>query len=148
MAYVITAANVKPSDNSTCEVGKGGEGIAVGDAVYFDTTLQKWFKADANDATVAAVGGAVARNAGIGGIAVSACAGDGCRFVVCTSDTELAIGATTTDVMGAGEVGVLGTTAGAVQPAPAASGAKTTIVWISNSATQVKLVKSTGGSVA
>lgn len=147
MAYVITAANVQPSDNATLEVAKGGAALSVGEAVYYDTTLLKWFKADAN-LTTPVTGGSVAPNAGVGGIVVSACAGDGCRFVVCKADTALAIGATSTDVMAAGEVGVLSTTAGAIQPAPAASGAKTTIVWGANSTTQVTLILKTAGTVA
>jgi hypothetical protein len=147
MAYVITAANFKPSDNATLEVGKGGEAIAVGDAVYYDSTLQKWYKADANSSTVAS-GGSVAPNAGVDGLAASACAGNGCRFVVVRSDDELDTGATSTDVLAAGEVVVLSATAGAIQPAPAASGSKTTVVAIANTTTQIKLVKKTGGTVA
>lgn len=147
MAYGITAANVIPSANASLEVARGGSAIAAGDAVYYDTTLQQWFKADADNAT-AASGGSVAPNAGVDGVAVSACAGANCCFVVCRTDDLLAIGATTTDIMASGEVGVLSGTAGAVQPAPADSGDVSIAVWIAMSTTEVKLIKKTGGAVA
>lgn len=147
MAYTITAANVQPSANASLQTAIGGEAIAVGSAVYRDATLAKWFKADANSSS-AASGGSTAPNAGVDGICVAACAGDGCPMVVCTADDALDIGATTTDVMAAGEVGVLSATAGAIQPNPAASGSKSIIVWVANTATQVKLVLKAGGTVS
>lgn len=146
MAYVITAANVKPSSNASVSPYIGGEAIAVGCPVYRDATLDKWFKSDANNTTPVSGGGT--SPATVDGIAVAACAGDGCRFAVCQSDTALDVGATTTDVLAAGDVIVVGTTAGTLQKAPADSGSATIIVGVANSATQIKLGFLKGGTVA
>lgn len=146
MAYTITAANIKPSTNASLEAVTGGEAISAGNAVYRDATLGKWYKSDANTTTPVSGGGTSPQT--VEGIAVAACAGDGCSLVVCRSDSALDIGATSTDVMAAGEVGVLSATAGAIQPNPASSGSKTVVVWIANSATQVNLVFKSGGTVA
>lgn len=143
--YVFAASTFKPSSSASCQVVIGGEAIAVGDAVYRDTTLDKWFKCDADLATPA-TGGATAPNAAIEGLAAAACSGDGCRFVVVTADTALATGATTTQVMAAGDVLVLSGTAGKLQPAPADSGDKLLIAGVANSATEIKLGFLAGGT--
>ena len=136
--YVFSAADFKPSSNAAVQCVIGGEAIAVGDAVYRDATLDKWFKCDADSSTVAS-GGSTAPNAGIEGLCAAACAGDGCRMAVVTSDTALDTGATTTQVMAAGDVLVLSGTAGKLQPAPADSGDKLLIAAGANTATQIKL---------
>lgn len=136
--YVFSAADFKPSSAASVQTVIGGEAIAVGDAVYRDATLDKWFKCDADSAT-AASGGSTAPNAGIEGLCASACAGNGCRMSVVTADTALDTGVTTTEVMAAGQVLVLSGTAGKLQPAPADSGDKLLIAGGANTATQIKL---------
>jgi hypothetical protein len=143
--YVFTAADFKPSSSAAVQTVIGGESIAVGDAVYRDATLDKWFKCDA-DSSTSASGGSTAPNAGIEGLAASACAGNGCRFSVVTSDNTLDTGATTTEVMAAGQVLVLSGTAGKLQPAPADSGDKLLIAGVANTATQIKLGFLAGGT--
>ena len=137
--YVFSAADFKPSSSASVQTVIGGEAIAVGDAVYRDATLDKWFKCDADSATPASGGGSTAPNAGIEGLCASACAGDGCRMSVVTADTALATGATTTQVMAAGDVLVLSGTAGKLQPAPADAGDKLLIVGGAMTATSIKL---------
>lgn len=146
MAYVITAANVKPSASASVNPYTGGEAIAVGCPVYRDAALDKWYKSDANNTTPASGGNT--SPATVDGIAVSACAGDGCRFAVCQSDNALEVGATTTDVLASGDVIVLGSTAGTLQKSPADSGSATIIVGVANSATQIKLAFVKGGTVS
>lgn len=143
--YVFSAADFKPSASAAVQTVIGGEAIAVGDAVYRDTTLDQWFKCDADSSTPAS-GGATAPNAGIEGLCASACAGAGCRMSVVTSDTALATGATTTEVLAAGATLVLSGTAGKLQPSPADSGDKLLIAGVSNTATQIKLGFIAGGT--
>lgn len=143
--YVFAAASFIPSSSAAVTTVIGGAAIAVGDAVYRDTTLDQWFLCDADSSTPAS-GGATAPNAGIEGLAASACAGAGCRFSVVTADTALATGATTTEVMTAGSVLVLSGTAGKLQPAPADTGDKLLIAGVANSATQIKLGFLAGGT--
>jgi hypothetical protein len=143
--YVFSAADFKPSSAASVQTVIGGEAIAVGDAVYRDATLDKWFKCDA-DSTAAASGGITAPNAGIEGLCASACAGDGCRMSVVTADAALDTGLTTEQVLAAGDVLVLSGTAGKLQPAPADSGDKILIAAVGNSTTQIKLGFLAGGT--
>jgi hypothetical protein len=51
---VITAANVIAGSNATRTTGTAGEAITAGQAVYFDTSVNKWKLADNNLATLGA----------------------------------------------------------------------------------------------
>jgi hypothetical protein len=136
--YVFSAADFKPSSSASVQTVIGGEAIAVGDAVYRDATLDKWFKCDADSATPAS-GGSTAPNAGIEGLCASACAGNGCRMSVVTGDTLLATGASSGEPLAEGQVLVLSGTAGKLQPAPADAGDKLLIVGGAMTATSIKL---------
>jgi len=139
--YVIAATTLIPSTSAACEVGTGGAAIAAGDAIYQDTAdSNKWKLCDADSATTAAKT--------VGALAATACAADGCRLVVCRRDSALALGATTTQVMAAGDVLVLSNTAGKLQPAPASSGGKANVVGVASSATVINFYPLAGGSVA
>ncbi len=145
--YVFAATSFKPADSANQQVVKGGEAIAVGDAVYRDTKLNKYFLSDANSATVATGGETLPST--VDGMCSAACAGDGCSMAVTTGvNAVVDTGATTTQVMAAGDALVLSATPGKLQPAPAASGCKLVIVATAVTATQMKLVLSTGGTVA
>lgn len=50
----ITATSVVAGSNARTEPGTLGETVTAGQALYKDTTTQKWMKADANSATAAA----------------------------------------------------------------------------------------------
>lgn len=143
-SYVFDSTLFKPSSSASVQAVIGGEAIAVGDAVYRDTTDNKWFKCDADNAT--AGGSTTLRNAGIEGLAASACAGNGCQFVVCTADSAMVTGATSTQVLAAGDTLVASGTAGKLQPAPADSGDKLMIAGVANSATEITLKFVTGGT--
>lgn len=145
--YVFPSTTFKPADSVNQQVVKGGAAIAVGDAVYRDATLGKYFLSDANNATPASGGSTSPQT--VDGVASSPCAGDGCFFGVATGvNAVIDTGATTTQVMAAGDVLVLSATAGKLQPAPADSGAKVVIVATAVTATQMKLVLATGGTIA
>lgn len=138
--YVFDATLLKPSASGSCEVGTGGAAIEAGDALYYDTADSKWKLADANSATAAAKI--------VTAMAMTPCAADGCRLVICRKDPVLATGATTTQVMASGDVLVLSNTPGKLQPAPAASGGMTNVVAIALSDTTAILNPILGGAVA
>lgn len=136
--YVFPTTTFKPSSSASCEVGIAGEAIAVGDALYRDSTTSKWYLSDAN--------GAAAKQT-VEGMAATASGADGCRIVVCRTDDALDTGATTTQVMALGDILVLSATPGKLQPAPADSGSKSIVVALANTATQMKLVLKAGSAV-
>jgi hypothetical protein len=142
---VFASTTFKPSTAASQQVVIGGEAIAVGDAVYRDPTLNKYFLSDANSSTPFS-GGATSPQT-VDGVCSAACAGDGCSMAL-TSGVGAVIdtGATTTVVMAAGDVLVLSTTPGKLQVAPATSGSKLIIVATATTATQMKLVLSVGGT--
>lgn len=147
--YVFAAASFKPQTSAPQTIGIGGAAIAVGDAVYRDDATGKYYLADADNSTPAS-GGSTAPNARIDGLCCAACAGDGCPIgVVSGANSVIDTGATTTQVMAAGDTLVLSTTAGKLQPAPAASSssARLIVAAVALTATQIKLVLQPGGLV-
>lgn len=142
---VFAAASFKPSSSASTQAVLGGEAMVVGDAVYRDSTLGKYFLADANNATP--VSGGTTSPQTVEGVCAASCAGDGCSMAVTTGvGAVIDTGATTTVVMAAGDVLVLSTTPGKLQVAPATSGSKAVIVATAVTATQMKLVLSAGGT--
>ena len=143
--YVFAAASFKPQQSAPQQVVIGGGAISVGDAVYRDATLGKWYQSDADNATPVSGGGTSPQT--VHGVCSAACAGDGCPMAVVTGvGSVVDTGATTTVVMAAGDVLVLSTTPGKLQVAPAASGSKLIIVATANTATQYALVLAVGGT--
>lgn len=143
--YVFAATTFIPAKTSPQNVVIGGAAIAVGDAVYRDTKLDKYFLSDADSSTPASGGETSPQT--VDGVCSAACAGDGCSMVVTSGvNSVIDTGATTTVVMAAGDVLVLSTTPGKLQVAPATSGSKLIIVATAVTATQMKLVLSAGGT--
>lgn len=104
----VTATGVLGSTQAKRTTGIASAAIAVGKAVYLDSTTNKWTLADAN---VAACSTAVL------GIAVSESKADGQDIVVVTEDPDFTPGATLS-LSGAGDdaVYVLSATAGGIAP--------------------------------
>lgn len=104
----VTVTSVLPSTQAKKTTGIASAAIAVGKAVYLDSTTNKWAAADAN---VAACSTAVL------GIAVSESKADGQDIVVVTEDVDFTPGATLS-LSGAADdaVYVLSATAGGIAP--------------------------------
>jgi hypothetical protein len=99
----ITSTNVVGDGSARRTTGTAGVAITAGQAVYFDTTVNKWLLADSNSATVAA------KTAG--GIALNGAALN--QPVVVHVDGDLTIGATLVP----GTAYYLSATAGGICPA-------------------------------
>lgn len=99
----ITATNVVGDGSGKRAQGTAGEAITAGQAVYFDTTVNKWKLADSDSATAAA------KTAG--GIALNGAALN--QPVTVQVEGDVTIGATLTK----GTAYYLSETAGGIQPA-------------------------------
>lgn len=99
----ITATSVVGDGSGKRTYGTAGEAITAGQAVYFDTTVNKWKLADSDSATVAA------KTAG--GIALNGAALN--QPVTVQVEGDVTIGATLTK----GTAYYLSETAGGIQPA-------------------------------
>lgn len=99
----ITAASVVGDGSGKRAQGTAGEAITAGQAVYFDTTVNKWKLADSDSATAAA------KTAG--GIALNGAALN--QPVTVQVEGDVTIGATLTR----GTAYYLSETAGGIQPA-------------------------------
>ncbi|WP_050028910.1 hypothetical protein [Verrucomicrobium sp. BvORR034] len=130
----LTAANVLKSSAGNQTQGTAGEAIAAGDTLCKNTTDQKLYKADGNDATKKDVAGVALNTAG---------AGQPLFYVL--EDVDLVLGAHGVPV---GTVIVQSATPGKMCPAEdLAAGNYTTVLGVIKTATTMAL-RPVGGGVA
>lgn len=135
---VFSSTGLKPSTAATKVVGVAGEAIAAGDQVYRAETTGLFWLSDANGAAAAKV---------VYGMAMNAAAA-GQSLIVVSKDPVLTTGATTTVVMAAGDVLVLGETPGKVVVAPALTGDTVIVIGVALSGTTLNYGILAGGAVA
>lgn len=115
-AISVTATSVLPGTGAQIEYGLLGATVTAGQSLYYDSSSSSYKLADANDTTATATFRGVALNGGVSGQPVAVQTGG-----------LITIGATVV----AGEIYVLGATAGAIYPADdLASGWYTSIIGV------------------
>lgn len=137
--YTFAAAGLKPSVYAEIETGTLGGTVAAGDFVYRDPVSGLWLLSEGDSATAAAQ--TVDGWAMTGGV-------NGQKAVIVKRDKEMTTGATTTQVMAAGDVLVLSGTAGKAQPAPASAGSTAVVLGVALTATTINFNPVKGGAVA